>query len=246
MVIGRLVQFKNRKRRVVDVVCPSCNKLRTVCADSNKQSKSALCYNCSSTRSGNKTKTGKFFSCLRCGKLFWVIPARFHHSKYCSKTCQNYIKERNCASCMKSFKPKYDKAVYCSSKCFGIGRMKRINYQCGTCGKTYLTLQNTPKKFCSKTCQMNRPVIDKPNYRNGKYANKSHPYPYGGKWPSIRKFILNRDNHRCQYPSCNSSMRLQVHHKTRFDDKHDKDFQNDPNNLITLCIFHHQELHRIK
>lgn len=64
------------------------------------------------------------------------------------------------------------------------------------------------------------------------------------EWKSLRKKILNRDNHTCR--KCGSKEKLQVHHKEYFIDENNLFFK--PNeyplgSLITLCNKCHDEVH---
>ncbi|HUP17407.1 MAG TPA: DUF222 domain-containing protein [Acidimicrobiia bacterium] len=53
--------------------------------------------------------------------------------------------------------------------------------------------------------------------------------------PAIRAFVLKRDQGRCSIEGCGSRHRLQPHH---IKEQHD-DIDHDPDNLITLCWYHH-------
>ena len=68
---------------------------------------------------------------------------------------------------------------------------------------------------------------------NARLPRREHNYP--ANWDDIRRNILQRDNHRCQVAGCPSLLRLHVHHKVALQ----KGGSNEPNNLITLCEFHH-------
>jgi len=54
--------------------------------------------------------------------------------------------------------------------------------------------------------------------------------------PQLRRFILDRDGTACTIAGCTSRYRLQVHHITRWIDGG----RTDPENLTTVCWFHHQ------
>ena len=53
--------------------------------------------------------------------------------------------------------------------------------------------------------------------------------------PRLRRFILDRDGAVCTVAGCTSRYRLQIHHITRWADGG----RTDPENLATLCWFHH-------
>ena len=54
--------------------------------------------------------------------------------------------------------------------------------------------------------------------------------------PRLRRFILDRDGAGCTVAGCMSRYRLQVHHIVRWADGG----RSDPENLTTVCWFHHQ------
>jgi len=53
--------------------------------------------------------------------------------------------------------------------------------------------------------------------------------------PQLRRFVLDRDGAACTIAGCTSRYRLQVHHITRWVDGG----RTDPENLTTVCWFHH-------
>jgi HNH endonuclease/Domain of unknown function (DUF222) len=54
--------------------------------------------------------------------------------------------------------------------------------------------------------------------------------------PALRRAIIHHDGNTCTADGCPSTHRLQVHHLTPWS----KGGTTDPDNLITLCWFHHQ------
>jgi len=54
--------------------------------------------------------------------------------------------------------------------------------------------------------------------------------------PRVRRFVLHRDDGRCTISGCTSRYRLQAHHIVPWS----HDGRTDPENLTTLCWFHHQ------
>jgi hypothetical protein len=65
------------------------------------------------------------------------------------------------------------------------------------------------------------------------------PMSYGRRTrsipPALRRAILHRDANRCTADGCNSRNRLQTHHITPWS----QGGPTDPDNLITLCWYHH-------
>jgi hypothetical protein len=53
--------------------------------------------------------------------------------------------------------------------------------------------------------------------------------------PAVRSFVLHRDQGRCQIDGCQSRYRIQPHHIRARADGGD----HDPDNLVTLCWYHH-------
>jgi hypothetical protein len=53
--------------------------------------------------------------------------------------------------------------------------------------------------------------------------------------PRLRRFVIHRDGAACTVAGCTSRYRLQIHHITRWADGG----HTDPQNLTTLCWFHH-------
>jgi len=54
--------------------------------------------------------------------------------------------------------------------------------------------------------------------------------------PQLRRFVMDRDGAACTIAGCTSRYRLQVHHIKRWIDGG----RTDPENLTTVCWFHHQ------
>ncbi|MGH8943727.1 MAG: HNH endonuclease, partial [Acidimicrobiia bacterium] len=54
--------------------------------------------------------------------------------------------------------------------------------------------------------------------------------------PALRRAIIHRDGNTCAGDGCPSSHRLQVHHVIPWSEGG----TTDPENLITLCWYHHQ------
>ena len=67
------------------------------------------------------------------------------------------------------------------------------------------------------------------------------PAEYGRTW----RFVLERDAYRCQYPDCGARSELHVHHivfRSR-SGKKGRHRSNSPQNLVTICVFHHRMIH---
>jgi hypothetical protein len=64
---------------------------------------------------------------------------------------------------------------------------------------------------------------------------------YGRTW----RFVLERDAYRCQYPDCGARKELHVHHIIfrSHSGKKGRRRSNSPQNLVTVCVFHHRMIH---
>ncbi|MEA2434626.1 MAG: hypothetical protein QOG54_2083 [Actinomycetota bacterium] len=58
----------------------------------------------------------------------------------------------------------------------------------------------------------------------------------------IRRHVLKRDSHTCTFPGCEMSRFVDIHHVTHW--AHHG--PTHPNNLITLCDFHHKVVHEMR
>jgi len=67
-------------------------------------------------------------------------------------------------------------------------------------------------------------------------SDKYSKYLTSKKWKEKRRLVLDRDGHKCRM--CPSDKNLQAHHIT-----YDRIFNEDLNDLITLCSKCHDEIH---
>ncbi len=58
--------------------------------------------------------------------------------------------------------------------------------------------------------------------------------------PATRRQVLARARHHCEFPGCNHSRFLEIHHRL----PRSRGGKNDPSNLITLCSACHARVHR--
>jgi hypothetical protein len=72
------------------------------------------------------------------------------------------------------------------------------------------------------------------------HSEDGTPMVYGRRQrtipPALRRAIIHRDGNSCGADGCPSTHRLQVHHLLPWS----QDGTTDPDNLITLCWYHHQ------
>ena len=63
----------------------------------------------------------------------------------------------------------------------------------------------------------------------------------GEEYQKWRKEVLQRDGHKCQWPGCNITKELEVHHIRKFADN--KHLKTAVFNGISLCKKHHRGIH---
>ena len=105
-----------------------------------------------------------------------------------------------------------------------------------TNGQAGVTVQGGPRVgeaaieaiLCDGVIEVTARTKDGTPLRMGR---RSRPIP-----PQLRRFILDRDGAACTIAGCTSRYRLQVHHINRWIDGG----CTDPENLTTVCWFHHQ------
>ena len=84
--------------------------------------------------------------------------------------------------------------------------------------------------------QINGIRISKNTFADFKVINADG---YPADWEDLRKEILQRDNYRCQEGNEECNGPLQIHHIIPLS----RGGSNDPDNLITLCYYHHSLKH---
>jgi len=105
-------------------------------------------------------------------------------------------------------------------------------YKCNHCGKRFERNSNqvfSRNVYCGTTCLH--------EHQRSVFGSLKDRYQ------QLRQSILERDNYTCQ--KCGrSDMPLSVHHKDgKGDSNHWKEANNDPDNLITLCLYCHGVVH---
>ncbi len=166
--------------------------------------------------------------CKRCGSLFSVIPSRADKAAFCSRSC--FIEHE------REIKPDWNGLKYGVNVVRKAGKGKRrVQYVQIACRQCSAVFEIPPgrvglKVFCSVKCQMawrssTHGKQGNPNWRGG---ISRHPYHFN--WHVVRKSVVDRDQGKCQNPSCYGERgQLDVHHI-------DYNKSNcDPFNLIALC-----------
>lgn len=179
-----------------------------------------------------REKSGKYKNCETCGKEYYVIPARFEITKFCSIQCKGLsLKNNNVASTH----PRFIKNAIRQKNCLGCG-----------CLMTHIppksiTIFNL-QKFCSKTCADENGLryFGKDNNKyKGENARRKNRTSQHSRWATK---VIQRDLYKCM--RCNVSgevATLQAHHIFPFELFPKK--RNEIENGITLCSKCHWEVH---
>lgn len=197
------------------IQCEGCGKS----FDRGKAANRKFCsYSCSI---GHRVKSGKWISCLICGKKFYI---------------SNHRQET---------------AKYCSTKCKGDSLKKTTNkFVCEYCGKEYHRGQSYIKwqeirevkhHFCSISCGMKfRPKGEHhPNWNGG--ISRAYLYGYHTKeYKQWRDDVFKRDDFTCQLCHVRGTY-LHAHHIKGFSKYPDLRFTL--SNGITLCKKCHMGVH---
>lgn len=152
-----------------------------------------------------------------------------------------------CEGCGVSF-PKRKanpKTRYCSFECFKASRWRTVI--CNECGISFQkrlseivkATANGHRHMCSRACR---------NASTSKMLGGTGEWVAGGRygpsrkrgkdWRSAKQATLRRDDYRCQ--QCGSEDNLEVHHW----EPYFLSFDNNEDNLVTLCRPCHQEKHQ--
>ena len=213
--------------------------------------------------------------CIICGKEV-IRKRKRDTGKYCSHDCYLrrsglplYV-IKTCAYCKKEFKArsKFKNKKCCSLKCTSLygwsleGHRNATTTPCVICGKPVRAIASRRKngrgKYCGKICYTKGEAIThkgmkasaktKEKIRLSKIGKLNPAYIHGhhsshlrylaGYTNKLKRQIKERDNNVCQ--SCGVKERLQIHHLD-----HDP-LNNNPNNLITWCIFCHMRHHKTR
>jgi len=168
--------------------------------------------------------------CNFCGKDYFVIPANYNKTKYCSIVCHNkanalklrklkkylpYLimpKRKKIWRCIICGVPIKRKTKYCK-RCIKI--KLKTKYKCLNCGKTFLHYKNTKRTFCNIICQ-HQYYKEKgnPNYIDGRTPiNKK--IRISDKYKNWKNKIFKRDNYYCVLCG-QKGKELHAHHKKPF------------------------------
>lgn len=212
-------------------------------------------------------------SCPVCGKEYQADTQRLKRGRQttCSRNCSYALRSSkhkvdlisaNCVHCGKAYQGKPFEMrgkKYCSSECFQQLRAKRAGYKgklqyrfCLICGNAFKQ-RDRDHKYCSRSCfetahKDNMAGRLNPSYIDGRSANTT--YDAGAQWHEIRLTVYRRDKFTCQrcgvkcVPKNRATPKtahriIQCHHINPY--KKSKD--NSLDNLVTLCIRCHRQVH---
>jgi len=126
-------------------------------------------------------KTGKVFKCDWCGKNVYKIPSLIRAHNFCNSKCQkrwqadktsnhpNYRggKFEKCEICGNEFyhdpyRQRKFANGFCSRKCYGLSKQKRIKLECPICGEEFIVTKCRLKRgkniCCSKKCMVKQRI----------------------------------------------------------------------------------------
>lgn len=248
LIVSRYDGRRNRSGKMI--ACEKCGKVRWVALDN--LSRSSVCRKCQR----HPIRTSIYKICPTCGKSFLVIQARNRRVNFCSKACVRRTSysdsfkarihpprpamQKTCPVCHREFTTKREQSIYCSTRCMHLGKVSQIEKICLACGKSFKVIRSrsAEAKYCSHDCA--NAGARNPHFKHGIFIGGPGGHPYSGKWESTRERIKERDGHRCQFPGCRETKRLEVHHINTFDRNVPAELQNTDDNLVTLCHTHHR------
>lgn len=234
----------------LETSCKTCGKIFSSAPSHKRKFCSRVCF---AKRNKNLSLNAK---CGYCKKKFHVKPSKLKYGKgkFCSFECYRKSQinriELICQECNKPFLVFPSKVKtgrkYCSYKCAQIAHrgegngkwVASVKLICEFCEKVFYMKPweagvGKGRRFCSSACRYRE-------LRGEKHCNWCGGIswePYGMGFNKVLKETIRcRDNHACQIGSCNKKQngrKFPVHHI----DYNKKN--NNPENLITLCNFHH-------
>lgn len=154
--------------------------------------------------------------CARCGKHFKTDMCKVNRGwgVYCSKSCArgNPRVEIICKTCGTKF-INYKNRIYCSKKCEGIDKRKRIDRICKNCGITFKCSPGSIARgegiFCSNKCFGEYERGENHHNWKGGISFK----PYCTKFNKNFKNIIRRKfKNKCFICGKNDNRNLYVHH----------------------------------
>lgn len=118
-----------------------------------------------------------------------------------------------------------------------INALTKYKWGCKICGNIWKTTYNNiiDKKSGCRKCFFKQNTGKNNSRWNENKKRKQYPTQWNEK---LKKYVRDRDNHKCQYPDCyftdiGKIRALDVHHID------DDENNSEPYNLISLCVKHH-------
>jgi 5-methylcytosine-specific restriction endonuclease McrA len=158
--------------------------------------------------------------------------------------------EIQCKQCHTLFKTKKSlvekgSGIFCSRSCYGKWRsvnerMWGINspeFDKNRLKEVWKKMGESKKGKPSKLKGIKTGIIPKSAFKKGQNLREKHPNWKGGKWCWAKRFVLQRDNYKCQYCGLEEKDILDIAHKAGYAMKlRDRRYVvHNPDNLITLC-----------
>lgn len=234
--------------------CERCNKVFDVrpsrIAKGGGKFCSTECYHTSA-------RTRYEAICVMCNEPFITIPAE--NQKFCSRDCYDRYIElkmlnnvRICLQCHEKFViAPYQEALgegkYCSTKCAGLAKRRRIERTCLSCQEKFFVLQrdinHRKAEFCSIECWYDFCKNENnPNWKGG-ITPENVKVRSSLKYAKWRIDVFERDNYTCRKCGDMIGGNLNAHHQYNFNNH--KDLRLVVSNGITLCEKCHAEFHHL-
>lgn len=228
------------KKDKIEVMCEACGKSKLIRQKEYEDSKRKrffcnrscqLNFYAENPQNNPNYKGGEFRKCAFCGEVeIYVKNSKKNQRNFCSKECADKFLvgenasawnggkiKRICKQCGSDFyvvraEAERNKALYCSMKCLGISRRKRIIVECYNCNtkfeKRECEIVDGKRIFCSRECvHMSISGENNINWAGGEesafyddYAHRLEPIEEIRRYPKDNRILQTK----CTY--CGSWM----------------------------------------
>lgn len=165
-------------------------------------------------------------ACQHCSKLFHVKPSHSSRRKFCSRHCSysarfgDYNIPSECQFCgtkftIDGYRKRNSKKVFCSMKCYGMAKRRRVEYECLNCLAPVTRKRSegsySDRHFCSQKCCITFFVG---KTRGGNNSTSG----YGPGWRRFAAEARARDKvcRLCGKTAKQNGRKLDVHHRIPF------------------------------
>lgn len=236
------------------VECPDCRKVRSIAEYSKHKLLSkgnSRCRRCAMRLVGLARRhtietsdicivLNPFIECAN-NKVFALV--KCPDCGKIAKRNRQEIRSQNHTICSKCVKHRRARTILTTATCIILKQFSNRNkhgnrsalVQCPRCGKIYERQRATIVALAHTICSScSRAGSHSPLWKGG---GKRY---YGPGWKEVSSWVRERDNYRCQYPSCDVREQdlvrtIPVHHIIPLLESSD----HSEKNLITLCPKHH-------